>query len=289
MYSSLESAFLSLEGLSVGDSFGEYFFNPSRMGLISTRTLPEGIWHWTDDTHMAISIVEVLGDFGHIEQDALAKRFADRFSKEPYRGYGSGAFQLLTRLAQGKDWRELSPVLFNGGSFGNGAAMRAAPIGGFFKGNPERTAEEARKSAVITHYHNEGQAGAIAVAVAASIAGSKSDFSRDTFLESILLYLPESEVKNRIKKALRIAPEKFYEAAYELGTGMEVSAQDTVPFCLWCAANNLYDFESALWQTVSGFGDRDTTCAIVGGIVALSSGFIPQEWVNRREELPKIH
>jgi hypothetical protein len=41
-----------------------------------------------------------------------------------------------------------------------------------------------------------------------------------------------------------------------------------------------------MWWTVQAGGDRDTTCAIVGGIVALAtppSG----EWVDRREPLPR--
>jgi hypothetical protein len=39
---------------------------------------------------------------------------------------------------------------------------------------------------------------------------------------------------------------------------------------------------------VSPWGDRDTTCAIVGGIVAprLGEGGIPDEWIARREPLP---
>ncbi len=41
------------------------------------------------------------------------------------------------------------------------------------------------------------------------------------------------------------------------------------------------------WTTVSGLGDRDTTCAIVGGIVALAVGpeGIPREYVQSREPL----
>jgi ADP-ribosylglycohydrolase len=74
-----------------------------------------------------------------------------------------------------------------------------------------------------------------------------------------------------------------------LGNGTRVSAQDTVPFALWCAARHLGDYEEALWQTVSGLGDRDTTCAIVGGIVAVSTGVegIPGLWLRRREMLPE--
>lgn len=65
-------------------------------------------------------------------------------------------------------------------------------------------------------------------------------------------------------------------------------AYDTVPFALWCAARHLGSYEDALWTTVSGGGDRDTTCAIVGGIVAMSTSTksIPTKLLNAREPLP---
>jgi ADP-ribosylglycohydrolase len=76
-------------------------------------------------------------------------------------------------------------------------------------------------------------------------------------------------------------------AAKELGSGAQVISEDTVPFSVWCAARHLDSYEEALWSTVSGMGDRDTTCAIVGGIVALSAGreSIPVAWLAARERL----
>jgi hypothetical protein len=61
----LERARLALEGLSVGDSFGEQFF---RQGIyfrhFPTRVPPPGLWYYTDDTEMALGIVAVLGRHG---------------------------------------------------------------------------------------------------------------------------------------------------------------------------------------------------------------------------------
>ena len=73
-----------------------------------------------------------------------------------------------------------------------------------------------------------------------------------------------------------------------LGSGYRISAQDTVPYVLWCAGQFLDDYEEALWQTASGLGDVDTTCAMVGGIVVLYSGLehVPEDWLARREPLP---
>jgi ADP-ribosylglycohydrolase len=193
--------------------------------------------------------------------------------------------RLLQQVGDGTDWREISPRLFGSGSYGNGAAMRVAPVGGYFSWDLKRAAGEARLSAVVTHAHLEGQAGAMAVAVAAAIAANKPHPRGKDFLKAILPYLPESATKERIQKAIEIPPDELRKAIEQLGTGDQVTAQDTVPFCLWSAAYHLEHFEDALWWTVKGMGDRDTTCAIVGGIVALSAPEIHALWLKRREPL----
>jgi ADP-ribosylglycohydrolase len=281
---SIDKALLSLEGLSTGDAFGELFFKLSPYSTLP-ENLPRGLWHWTDDTHMALSIVEVLKSEGRIEQDVLAKAFARRFNEEPYRGYAGGAIDLLRKISKGSDWRDISPKLFGTGSFGNGAAMRVAPIGAFFYQDIQLAAEQAQLSAVITHAHIEGQAGAIAVAVAAALAANKPYLTGQKFLGEILKFVPETLTRDLISKAMVIDQDQLHNAMRILGTGIKVSAQDTVPFCLWSAAHHLDNFENALWHTVKGLGDCDTTCAIVGGIVALSAPEIPGLYLNSREPI----
>ena len=70
-----ERARASLEGLSVGDAFGETFFvNPDVVeGLIAERALASRTWHYTDDTLMALSVVSVLRRHGRVQQDELAR------------------------------------------------------------------------------------------------------------------------------------------------------------------------------------------------------------------------
>src|SRR5947209_11969517 len=126
----LAKANRSLAGLSTGDAFGELFFSISPF-TATADTLPKGPWRWTDDTHMALSVVEVLQNHGHIDQDALAAAFARRYQEQSRRGYGGGARTLLQQFNAGQSWRQVSPQLFGGGSYGNGAAMRVAPLGGF--------------------------------------------------------------------------------------------------------------------------------------------------------------
>ena len=73
-----------------------------------------------------------------------------------------------------------------------------------------------------------------------------------------------------------------------LGCGRRTSAHDTVPFALWAAARHLGDYEQAFWTTARAGGDVDTTCAIVGGIVASRpGGEPPSTWSDRTEVLPE--
>lgn len=283
----------SLEGLSVGDAFGERFFlHPDvAESLIVARAIPASPWYYTDDTQMALSIVAILQEYGEINQDRLAESFAKQYDSQ--RGYGAAMHRLLTQIRNGESWQKLASSLFNGqGSYGNGAAMRVAPIGAFFAEDLDLVVSQARSSAEVTHSHPEAIAGAIAVAVAAAWAArlQGSIPSKQEFLNLVLPYVPESEVSSKIRLACDLLERTpVQSAATLLGNGTYVSAQDTVPFALWCAAQHLDNYEEALWLTVSGLGDRDTTCAIAGGIVAVSTGVsgIPTAWLQAREPLPK--
>jgi ADP-ribosylglycohydrolase len=284
----------SLEGLSIGDAFGETFFvNPDVVEeLIMERALATRTWCYTDDTLMAMSILSILRKYGQIDQSALAQSFAEHYDKS--RGYGPAMHRLLWEIKSGEDWEERAKSQFGGqGSFGNGAAMRVGPLGAYFADDLNKVVEQAAMSAVVTHTHEEAVAGAIAVAVAAAHAwrlrleGSRP--SRADFLDIVLPYIPKSEVSGKVRQARDFESNTSVQFAVSvLGNGSKVSAQDTVPFALWCVGERLDNFEEAIWLTVSGLGDRDTTCAIVGSIVVMYTGTnaIPKEWIKQRESLP---
>ena len=282
----------SLEGLSVGDAFGERFFgHPHTVeGLIAQRAVPRAPWPYTDDTVMALAIVEVLEHRGQIDCDLLARAFALKYAADPQRGYGGMAHRILQKIAHGEHWREVSGAVFNGmGSMGNGGAMRATPIGAFFFDNFQQVADQACLSAMVTHAHPEGQAGAAAVAIAAACTCSGG--TGDDLLDAAIEFTPDSDTRAGIIKARDLPRNNNVGTAVSiLGNGSRVISQDTVPFALWCAARHLDCYEEALWTTVAGLGDRDTTCAIVGGIVALTEGgtAIPDEWIEARESLKTL-
>jgi ADP-ribosylglycohydrolase len=290
----------SLEGLSCGDAFGECFFESRNRtsDTRSSRTLPPAPWRFTDDTLMATSVCACLAQYGGIEPEWLARSFARHY--DPERGYGHAMNALLTRLITigASSWFDEAQGLFDGeGSFGNGAAMRAAPVGAYFAHDLQLVVEQATLSAIATHCHPEGIAGAVAVAAAAAIAWRDRESMRTAdpkaFLENVRSRTPESSVRDGIGRALELpATTTALDAALTIGNGAHGSAQDTVPFALWSAAHALSSYEDAMWETVNGGGDVDTNCAIVGGIVTMRTGVraIPSEWLARREPLsPLFH
>jgi ADP-ribosylglycohydrolase len=288
----MQRAVRSLEGLSIGDAFGEQFFGSteSTSCRIERREVPAGPWQYTDDTVMALSVVDVLSEGGCIDRDRLADFFMARYLRDPVRGYGRGAHEILGGLAAGEHWRTASTHAFDGrGSMGNGGAMRTPPVGAYFADDFKRVVTEARQSAEVTHAHPEGQSGAIAVAIAAAYASSGGRRPADMFA-AVLDHTPHGETRAMLERASSLPMESDIPTAVTaLGNGTRVISQDTVPFALWCAARHLGDFEEALWTTVSGLGDRDTTCAIVGGIVASDPAcHIPPQWLTERESLDQM-
>lgn len=179
------------------------------------------------------------------------------------------------------------------GSFGNGAAMRVAPLGAFFADQPlEVVCTQARLSAEVTHAHAEGIAGAIAVAAAAALAWQRRTTGGSlgrSWIAAVRDAVPRGYTRDAVAEALDVPSDApIVEAAQTLGNGSAVTAPDTVPLCLWVVAHASRGFEQALWHTVSALGDPDTTCAIVGGVLALTAGpdGIPQRWLQSREAIP---
>ena len=143
-----------LLGLAIGDALGGKFEAQSpdaiRARFSSVEQLigypQEEIWY-TDDTQMAIGIAETLIAQGEIIEEHLCRAFVANYV--PSRGYGRGARAVLEAMEAGRDHRQVAERYFPGGSFGNGAAMRVAPVGLLFRDDRARLWEQARLSSLV--------------------------------------------------------------------------------------------------------------------------------------------
>ncbi|MFE5539283.1 ADP-ribosylglycohydrolase family protein [Streptomyces sp. NPDC056492] len=290
----------SLHGLAFGDAFGDRWFGILRRegpGALDARIPPpEPLWPWSDDTAQALVLVRELAEGGGaVDQDRLALRLAEAYAADTHRGYGASMHDVLRRIGAGELWREVVAGQFGGqGSWGNGAAMRVAPLGAWLAEDLDAVAEGAAAQSRVSHHHPEAVTAAVAVAVAAALAargrGGPAP-SRPEFLLAVAERLPESDIRSGVRIAARM-PEhtSVRHAAEVLGSGYRMSGPDTVPYALWCAAGHLDDLHEGLWSTVAGRGDIDTTCAMVGGVIAARTGTaaLPPAWHAAREPLPPV-
>ncbi|MFH8577223.1 ADP-ribosylglycohydrolase family protein [Streptomyces zaomyceticus] len=288
----------SLNGLAFGDAFGDRWFGILRRegpeALEARTPPPEPLWRWSDDTAQAIVLVRELAEGGGtVDQDRLALRFAEAYADDTHRGYGASMHDVLRRIGAGESWRDVVAGQFCGqGSWGNGAAMRAAPLGAWHADDLDAVAEQAGRQSAVSHHHPEAVTAAVAVALASALA-TRSRVgpapARPDFLRAVAELLPDSDVRSGVRVAARM-PEhtSVRHAAEVLGSGYRMSGPDTVPYALWCAAGHLDDLHEGLWTTVAGRGDIDTTCAVAGGVIAARTGVaaLPAAWHTALEPLP---
>src|SRR5437870_6458863 len=139
------------------------------------RSGPKGTF--TDDTQLSVATAEsLLATGGRLDPDDLARRY---LAIGHIRGIGRATAHALSALQNGVPWWEAGQTENSGG---NGAAMRAAPVGlvHALDPSPEGLIRDAVLSAVPTHSHPVGVAGAVTVAagvawcVRARLSGARS-------------------------------------------------------------------------------------------------------------------
>jgi len=163
--SDLEDKFVgSILGLALGDALGARY-EGGLFGQALWWALGVGkgdLLRWSDDTEMALGLAKSLIEHRGVDLDHLARTWAENADWK--RGYGPGARKLLARIRDGENWRVANRAIFPDGSFGNGAAMRAAPLGLFFHDNATELVRAAESSSSITHAHPLGIEGGVLIA-----------------------------------------------------------------------------------------------------------------------------
>lgn len=267
-------------GTFVGDALGMPFEGaPPLAAPEPLELLPAGLGAgtYTDDTEMMIAVLEVLAVYGECDEEALAWRFLD--GHHPSRGYGSGTLAVFALWRQGVPVSEAARRVFKGGSFGNGAAMRIAPVAAHFADDPEALAREAARSARVTHVHPLGIEGAFVQAVAVAAAVRDEDPLEAATAAATLpaLTKPLERARTAIEEAW--TPERI---AAELGNGFEVHR--SVPTAIAAAAAS--SFEDACTTAVRIGGDADTIAAMAGAIAGARYGAsgIPERWRSGLED-----
>lgn len=284
----------TLVGVAVGDALGAPFegmetVSPSVLeGLLGRSPL-----RYTDDTHMTIGMAESLVERRGFDGAHMAETFALNYAQEPWRGYGSAPPLVFRLLEQGVPWDQGARTMFGGaGSYGNGAAMRVAPVAVVAFHDLEQVAELARQTAIITHTHELGVEGAVLQALAVALLLRQppdSSLNARQFLGSLRQYVRSPVYLDKLERIEALLPEASPEqAAIRLGTS--TAAQEAVPAAIFSFLRSSDSFAETVRYSIAMGGDTDTIASMAGALAGayLGEEAIPREWWESVEGGPRL-
>jgi len=291
-----------LIGGAIGDALGRPVetWPPDQVRL----SYPSGLtdfqpWHgwtagpkgtFTDDTQLTMVVAEWLIAAGSAAPDGadLAERLCTWLPDA--RGEGKATRTAVRRLLAGEPWWQAGTP-----SAGNGAAMRAAPIGLRFAGQAHDMRHAAMGASIPTHKDWTAVASAIvhAAAVGLCLSTTAEALEPQSFLQLLGqsvsdLQLPAevlrsdpavrrtlvdqiAEVHHWAGRPTREVFDHFFNGAFVL---------ETIPVVLWSLLEYRDDPERALAEVVMGGRDADTNAAMLGNLLGALHGesVFPQRW-----------
>lgn len=271
-------------GSAVGDALGAgyEFAQVSEVHEITMRPgrlTGEPAGFWTDDTAMAIAILEIAATHGTlIGADAVVavgERFLDWYRSKPS-DVGGQARAVLEAASSGSDLGA-SAARFqrrNPDRAGNGSLMRTGPVALAHLGADDELVTAARSISALTHLN----AYAMDACVLWTIAIDRT--VRTGRLEGPLVGLSmidearRGEWESWIMEAETLSPRTFNPNGYV------VSALQAAWSAIVTTHSSVDHFEAALRQAVAIGDDTDTVAAIAGSLLGARYGAsaIPFEW-----------
>jgi poly(ADP-ribose) glycohydrolase ARH3 len=280
----------------LGDAFGAGFegMSPDRATFHLGNLSKKFSRNYTDDTDMTLALGESIVQTGGVDPEDIAKQFS--LHCDLTRGYAIGTIKAVRALRAGLKWHQVGRMVFENGSFGNGAAMRVSPVGLFYHRDLDKIQEEAIKQANITHVHPLGQWGAVMQACCVGLAVSqdpKGPFKKEQMVTNLREVLWRGQIEymkalNKIEEM--VAQEKKLQAGQVVQVfGNGVEALFSVPSACYIAITYSPDFCDAIRAAISLGGDTDTIAGMVGAIVGAHVGEkgLPLEWIEQLEEGPR--
>jgi len=238
----------------------------------------------TDDTQLTRELLLSIAETGDFDPVAFAKRLLNFVASGRLVGGGPASNLAARQLALGRPWHDAGmPAPYAG----NGAAMRAGPLGLLFGRESRKLVQVVADQARVTHQDPRCAAGALAIAGAAAIAARGAPLAAVDVLAELSAWVEPLDA--RVAAALwamlewvHLAPDQAVEALALQGLEPEprvegwhgVSSFVTSSVC-W----SLYSFLRApedYWESVciaiGVGGDTDTLAAMTGSITGARCG-----------------
>lgn len=280
----------TLLGTALGDALGLPCEGMSaraiarRFGVVDRFRLLGRTGFVSDDTEQSALVAQSLARFPD-DADACVRAFRRAllgwFSRLPW-GIGWGTLRSCFRIGLGV---HPSGVM----SAGNGAAMRAAVIGVFFRDRPAERERFGRVLAEVTHRDPRAVEGALFTAeVAAACAQRAPGVCLRSLVGEARAVVSDRQLGEAIDRTLGLADQgaEVLEAARVCGTSGFVV--HTLAFASFCLARRGDNPMRALGDAISAGGDADSIAAILGawlGALHGESG-LPKDLIDRIHDGP---
>ncbi len=258
----------------VAQAYVEGWLRTGRAGERCHPDFPFG--QYTDDTQLARELLRSFQEAGCWDPPIFAARLAQLFHERRDVGAGRGTRAAALRLLQGVPWHESgTPAPYAG----NGAAMRAGPLGLLLR-ERETMCRAAVEQARVTHLDLRCGAGAVAVARAVSLAAIPGPLHRAAFLEDLAgcAEAVDRSMSDAIRDLARWASLPPADAArhvHEAGLdpahldrwqGISAFVTPSVLWSLYAFLRSPDDYWETICTAIGVGGDTDTMAAIAGAI-----------------------
>ena len=177
-------------------------------------------------------------------------------------------------------------------SFGNGGAMRIAPVGLAYRHASDEVLHQAVSDALLcTHIHAEAIDGAFIQAKAVALAAttlSPQEFNPTNLLRTLHALSQTDIMQVKLKALTDGLAEEDLDAFVIARVGNGIPASEAVAAALWAVVRYWKQPEECVIRAVNFGGDTDTIGAMAGALVGALHGktWIPARWHDNIENGP---
>lgn len=261
--------------------------------------------NYTDDTAMTKSVAKFLTESSVKNFNILAKLFVNEYFKEPKRGYGQNVVEVFHKLRNtnyADIYKPASEQFWGSGSYGNGGAMRIAPVALYYYDNLQKMTEVATNCTKITHTNYLGINGALlqCLAIYQSFHLKPNiKFDSTTFCSELMSKMEIIEKNTAQDESSTAYQDKLQTIIDLLGKqdvpseeiieilGNNISAYESVPTAIYCFLRAQREipqidtddiFRRTIQYAVTLGGDTDTIASMAG---AIAGAYVGDEGINK--------
>jgi ADP-ribosyl-[dinitrogen reductase] hydrolase len=277
-------------GSAVGDALGsQYEFGPAHPDAFEPTfgrsAFGHGVGEWTDDTQMAMPILEELGRGASLNDTTTLSRILAVWERWRHDAKDVGNQTRAVLDALGDDLTEgggraAAQAIHesSGRSGGNGSLMRIGPValGYLAEGREADLADAAGRIAQLTHWEQDNVDAVVLWCLAIRLAIRTGKFD----LRAGLGFVPDGARRDRWSDLIdRATAADVHPRDFRENNGRVVVAF----LGAVSAVTGATHYRSAITRAIQGGGDTDTVAAITGALAGALHGVsgIPLSWQRK--------